>query len=76
MSKVLISYQIEGKDELFEDLWLMRTFGASIWNGKSDYGRKWVYTLALEPEDALLVRLTKDICRTPIVWENRLDRKD
>lgn len=72
MTKVLVSYQFDASKELQEDLWVMRTFGSHVWNGRTTANRTMIFTLALEPEDALFVGLNRNLCPTPGIWQNAL----
>lgn len=71
MAKVLVSYQFDVEHEIAEDLWVYRKF-PSAWNGRSNFGQTVIFTLVLEPEDALIVGLSKNLCETPGIWQNAL----
>ena len=72
MSRELVSFRFSQDDAIREELWVHKTF-PGFWNGRSDHGKYLIITLALEAEDAMLVRLSKNVCQTPIVWQNALE---
>jgi len=75
MKKILITYHIQ-PCELDQDLiWRNELLGpeSGYWAGRTDYGQVYSITIAVSPEMASFISLSKTLQPTPKGWSNALN---